>query len=134
LEKFSVEDRDLFCLAALYHDIGRINDGYDPDHGIASYDKLIKEKMMELSDQPEHEILKFLIQNHAIPDQSAYKKLNYYELSDVDRTLRLYDAFKDADGLDRVRIRDLNPEYLRTNSAHRLLLAAHQLYNQQIPY
>jgi len=134
LEKYSEEDKSLLCLAAVYHDIGRINDGYDPDHGIASYDKLIKENIIELADNQELEILKFLIHNHAIPDQSAYKKLNHYKLIDVDRTLKLYDAFKDADGLDRVRIKDLNPEYLRTASAHRLLLAAHQLYNQSLFY
>ncbi len=134
LEKYSTKDRELLCLAAVYHDIGRTNDGYDPDHGIASYDKLIRENLIKPADHQEQEILKFLIQNHAIPDQSAYKKLNHYNLNDVDRTLRLYDAFKDADGLDRVRINDLNPEYLRTNSAHRLLLAAHQLYKQQVIY
>ncbi|MDD3364616.1 MAG: HD domain-containing protein [Syntrophomonas sp.] len=130
LEKYNEEDRNLLCLASIYHDIGRKTDGYDPDHGIASYDKLINENLLELANHQDQEILKFLVQNHAIPDQSAYKKLNRYDIIDVDRTLRLYDAFKDADGLDRVRIKDLNPEYLRTGSAHRLLLAAHQLNSQ----
>ncbi|MDD2621124.1 MAG: HD domain-containing protein [Syntrophomonadaceae bacterium] len=129
LEKYQEEDKSILCLAAIYHDIGRSNDGYDPDHGIASYDKLRREKLLEPPNRQEQEILKYLVQNHAIPDQSAYKKINRYDLSDVDRTLRLYDAFKDADGLDRVRIKDLNPEYLRTRAAHRLLLVAHQLYN-----
>ena len=134
LEKNGKEDSRILGLASIYHDIGRINDGYDPDHGIASYDKLIQEHLLEMSDYQDREILRFLVQNHAIPDQSAYKKLNRYDLPDVDRTLRLYDAFKDADGLDRVRIKDLNPEYLRTDAAHRLLLAAHQLYSRQIVY
>ncbi|MEA4926860.1 MAG: hypothetical protein VB084_16325 [Syntrophomonadaceae bacterium] len=134
LEKYSAKDRALLGLAAVYHDIGRTNDGYDPDHGLASYAKLTREHLIGPADPQEREILKFLIQNHAIPDQSAYKKLSHYNLNDVDRTLRLYDAFKDADGLDRVRINDLNPEYLRTNSAQRLLLAAHQLYRQQVVY
>jgi HD domain. len=134
LEDYSKNDRDLLGWAAVYHDIGRTNDGYDPDHGMSSYDKLIKQNLLELDDDQEQEILRFLIQNHAIPDQSAYKKLSHYKLTDVDRTLKLYDAFKDADGLDRVRINDLNPEYLRTPSAHRLLLAAHQLYRQQVVY
>lgn len=134
LEDYSEEDKDLLGWAAIYHDIGRTNDGYDPDHGMASYDKIIRQHLLELDDYREQEILRFLVQNHAIPDKSAYKKLNSYKLTDVDRTLRLYDAFKDADGLDRVRISDLNPEYLRTPSAHRLLLAAHQLYRQQVVY
>lgn len=133
LENYNQADRKLLCMASIYHDIGRENDGYDPDHGNASYEKLCSEKLLAL-DKQDMEILRFLVQNHAIPDQSAYKKLNRYELADVDRTLRLYGAFKDADGLDRVRINDLNPEYLRTKSAHRLLLAAHQLFSQQIIY
>ncbi|MDD4802760.1 MAG: HD domain-containing protein [Syntrophomonas sp.] len=134
LEKYHEKDRSLLCLAAIYHDIGRNNDGYDPDHGMASYDKIISNKLIAADKYPELGILRFIVENHAIPDQSAYKYLNRYSLSDVDRTLRLYDAFKDADGLDRVRIRDLNPEYLRTGSAKRLLLAAHQLYTQKIHY
>ncbi|MEN6326400.1 MAG: hypothetical protein ABFD18_09395, partial [Syntrophomonas sp.] len=134
LEKYNEEERTLLCLASIYHDIGRVNDGYDPDHGIASYQKLIDENLLALANNQDQEILRFLVQNHAIPDQSAYKKLNHYDLGDVDRTLRLYDAFKDADGLDRVRIKDLNPEYLRTRSAYRLILAAHQLYSQKVIY
>lgn len=134
LEKYCEEDRNLLCLASIYHDIGRKNDGYDPDHGIASYNKLINQKLLELANHQDQEILRFIVHNHAIADQIAYKKLNHYDLIDVDRTLRLYDSFKDADGLDRVRLNDLNPAYFRTGSAHCLLLAAHQLYSQRVVY
>lgn len=134
LEKFSQQDANLLCLASIYHDIGRSNDGYDPEHGNASYEKVLHEHLPVPDQFQDQEILRFLIQNHAIPDQSAYKKLNQYNLAEVDRTLKLYDAFKDADGLDRVRIRDLNPEYLRTGSAQHLLLAAHQLYSGQVVF
>jgi len=133
-EGFDLEETDLLCLAAVYHDIGRTNDGYDPDHGLASYVKMTREKLSGLSTCQEQETLRFLVENHAIPDQTAYKKLNRYELGNVNKTLRLFDSFKDADGLDRVRLRDLNPEYLRTKAAHRLLLAAHQLYSQVVVY
>jgi len=132
LEKFPEQDATILGLASIYHDIGRSNDGYDPEHGMASYEKVLHDHLPVPDNSGDNEILRFLIQNHAIPDQSAFKKLNHYDLADVVRTLKLYDAFKDADGLDRVRIRDLNPEYLRTGSAHRLLLAAHQLYSGQI--
>lgn len=134
LENFDEKDQAILGLASIYHDIGRKNDGYDPDHGVASYNKLVDEQLEKINDIHENEILKFLVQNHAIPDQSAYKKINRYDLIDVKRTLRLYDAFKDADGLDRVRLKDLNPEYLRTVSAQRLILAAHQLYSQKVVY
>ncbi len=131
LEKYAQEDKVILCMAAIYHDIGRLTDGYDPDHGMASYDKVLEEKLTVADNPQDAEMLRFIVQNHAIPDQSAYKKLGRYDIDDVDRTWRLYDAFKDADGLDRVRINDLNPEYLRTPSAHRLLMLAHQLYNMQ---
>lgn len=134
LENFSEKDQAILGFASIYHDIGRKNDGYDPDHGLASYSKLINEQLLKLDDFHENEILRFLVQNHAIPDQSAYKKINRYALINVERTLRLYDAFKDADGLDRVRLKDLNPEYLRTDSAQRLILAAHQLYSRKVVY
>ncbi|MEN6325517.1 MAG: HD domain-containing protein [Syntrophomonas sp.] len=134
LENFNKRDQAILGFASIYHDIGRKNDGYDPDHGLASYSKLVNEQLIKLDDFHENEILKFLIQNHAIPDQSAYKKINRYNLMNVERTLKLYDAFKDADGLDRVRLKDLNPEYLRTGSAQRLILAAHQLYSQKVVY
>ncbi len=128
LERYSQADAHLLSLAAVFHDIGRENDGYDPGHGLASYTRIVKENLLALDDHQDRETLRFIVENHAIPDRCAYQKLDRYNLGDVERTLRLYDAFKDADGLDRVRLGDLNPDYLRTASAQRLLLAAHQLY------
>lgn len=131
LENYSAADEHILGLASIYHDIGRLTDGYDPEHGIASYEKILRLQLSPIADQNDLETLRFIIQNHAIPDQSAYKKLNRYELVDIERTLRVYAAFKDADGLDRVRINDMNPEYLRTASSHRLLLLAHQLFQME---
>jgi hypothetical protein len=37
-------------------------------------------------------------------------------------------VFKDADALDRWRIADLDPAFLRTKSAHRLLEGSHELW------
>lgn len=128
LEQYDLADANLLSLAAVYHDIGRENDGYDPGHGTASYNRVMKEQLLTWIDYEDQEILRFIVENHAIPDRSAYQKLDRYHLGDAERTLRLYHAFKDADGLDRVRLGDLNPDYLRTASAQRLLVAAHQLY------
>lgn len=130
LERYSDADRDLLGLASIYHDIGRIDDGYDPDHGLASYKKLIQAHLPVSENKEEREMLRFIIENHAIPDQRAHQKIDQYQIRDEDRTWRLFIAFKDADGLDRVRLQNLKSQYLRTASAHRLLLAAHQLYRQ----
>lgn len=129
LENLSDQERDLICLAAIYHDIGRLTDGYDTTHGIASYRKLVSKGLLTRIPATELETIRFIIELHAVADKAALKQLSKYELPDIDRTLKLYNLFKDADGLDRVRINDLNPDYLRNPGAHKLLLLAHQLYH-----
>jgi len=128
LEQLSGQDRDLICQAAIYHDIGRVTDGYDTGHGIASYRKMAGKGLLERVPAEEHETIRFIIEKHAVADKAALKQLSKYDLNDIEHTLKLYNIFKDADGLDRVRINDLNPDYLRSPSAHKLLLLAHQLY------
>lgn len=127
LEQLSAPDRDLICQASIYHDIGRITDGYDTSHGVASYKKLMDKDLISRISAAERENLRFVIELHAIADRAAHKQLHKYDLTDVTRTLKLYHVFKDADGLDRVRIRDLNLDYLRNPGAHKLVLLAHQL-------
>jgi len=84
--------------------------------------------LLERVPAEEHETIRFIIEKHAVADKAALKQLSKYDLNDIEHTLKLYNIFKDADGLDRVRINDLNPDYLRSPSAHKLLLLAHQLY------
>jgi hypothetical protein len=128
LEQLSAQDRDLICEAAVFHDIGRVTDGYDTSHGIASYRKLLAKGLEEFLPAENRETIRFIIELHAVADKAAAKQLSKYDLNDIDHTLRLYNIFKDADGLDRVRINDLNPDYLRSPGAHKLLLLAHQLF------
>ncbi len=130
LEKLSPADRDILARAAIYHDIGREDDGYDPGHGQASYARTCRECLVQWANPEDDEIFRFIVENHDLPDNKAYQRVQRYQLGEMDRTLRLYDTFKDADGLDRVRLGDLNPDYLRTASAPRLLLVAHQIYFQ----
>ncbi len=129
LENLSEQECDLICLAAIYHDIGRLTDGYDTTHGLASYRKLVSRGLLQQIPTAQLETIRFIIELHAVADQAALKQLNKYQLPDVDRALKLYNLFKDADGLDRVRINDLNPDYLRNPGAHKLLLLAHQLFH-----
>lgn len=130
LEKFSPSDQNLLTRAAICHDIGREDDGYDPGHGQASYDRTCRECLVQWTNPEDSEIFRFIVENHDLPDSKAYQRVQRYQLGEMDRTLRLYNTFKDADGLDRVRLGDLNPDYLRTASAPRLLLVAHQIYYQ----
>ncbi len=52
-----------------------------------------------------------------------------HELTERDESFRLTHLLKDADGLDRVRLGDLNPKYLRTPQAHDLVNFAQSLFD-----
>ena len=49
---------------------------------------------------------------------------------DFERTKRLAKLFKDADGLDRVRINHLDPAYLRNDFSKDLVDFAYDLYDR----
>ena len=126
MEGLSQRDRKLLCQAAIYHDIGRCNDNFDPEHGRESYHKVQLHQLSDLESE-EQEIFRFIIENHSISDQQAAELVKEYKVDDLQRLLTLYHIFKDADGLDRIRINDLDVKQLRTPSAHKLLLVAREL-------
>ncbi len=66
-------------------------------------------------------IIEFIMQYHCIGDEESREALDKLAWDDdiADRTWKLYQLFKDADGLDRVRIKDLNVDYLRTEAAQK---------------
>jgi len=129
LENLNAADTELLGRAALCHDMGRCNDNFDPQHGRASYQKAISLHLITLSSE-EQEILRFIIENHCISDRQAMALTDQYQVKDKERLLILYKVFKDADGLDRIRINDLNISKLRTPSAPKLLLVARELLEQ----
>ncbi len=120
---------DVLALAALYHDIGRTNDNYDPCHGRESYKKLSRLKLLADRSDEEREIIRFLIINHSIDDITAVQTISQYGVGDRNKALTLFYLFKDADGLERIRINDLDIRQLRTKSARKLPLLARQLLN-----
>ena len=48
----------------------------------------------------------------------------------MDRAIRLAKFFKDADGLDRVRINHLDPAYLRNSYSKDLVDFAYEFYDR----
>jgi hypothetical protein len=93
--------------AAAWHDIGRTHDGVDPDHGHQSVARIMDLNLA--CDLPPEmlEALLFAIEWHATDD----------ELAAHDARLRVLWTLKDADGLDRVRIYDLDVTRLRSDAA-----------------
>lgn len=129
----SPADRALLVKAALYHDIGRESDGPDERHGIRSTVRMQELGLFAPLAEQDCEMARFVINNHCISDAQAVVNLQHYDLADRDKAVRLLHLFKDADGLERVRIHDLDPAYLRTPYARTLpLLACQLLYHWSV--
>ena len=112
----AIRREELFWAAAV-HDVGRVDDGLDRGHGRRSaewvLDRLGAERPAAASSD-----LRFVAE-----------LCTWHEVADheVERlTLELL-VLKDADGLDRVRLGDLDPARLRLQHARRLVEAAARL-------
>lgn len=128
-QKLNYRDLQIILTAAKYHDIGRMNDKYDKKHGIKSFKKMQKLGLIyEEWDEEDINILQYIIENHCISDEEGIKKINEYQIQDRDRALLLYKILKDADGLDRVRLEDLDINYLRLPISKSLVMCAYEIY------
>lgn len=121
-------DREMLSAAARFHDIGRLNDWVCEEHGFRSVTRVMDNRLFDLVDSERFNSLAFLISYHCIDDRVAEECLREDKgIKDKERTRRLFKVFKDCDGLDRVRIRDLDARYLRTESAKAMQKAADEL-------
>lgn len=122
LLELPASDRKVLATAAIYHDTQRTNDDVDPTHGKASKEYYISNV---LRPSP---LVAFLCEYHCLPDENAYQEItrNRALSKNRKRAKLLYDIFKDADALDRIRfeIRDLNLNMLRLPVSKTLTLVA----------
>ena len=110
----SANDKKLLAIACCYHDIGRINDWTDDEHGFYSSQKMVKlelDQKHELSED-ELELVLDLITFHSLDDDQYIADGN---------DLLMYQIIKDADALDRLRFDDLDTKYLRLPESKRLI-------------
>ena len=116
-------ERKILAEAAIYHDTQRTNDDEDACHGAASaeyyHDDVAKPSFL----------VEFLCQYHCLPDEQGYTEIrNNKKLSrNRSQATRLYQVFKDADALDRIRlgsIRELDLNQLRLDVSKELTLVA----------
>jgi len=128
-EKLNDSDMEIVLTAAKFHDIGRTDDSYDEIHGILSFNKLLQLKLAD-KDMDDIHILHFIIDNHCISDSQGLENINKYQIKDKDRAIYLYNILKDADGLDRVRLNDMDIKYLRLPISKKLPLVAQQIYKK----
>ena len=97
----------------------RDNDGNDIKHGEASakyYAQFAKDHPALVNHE---KVIEQIIKYHCLPDEIGRSEINK-------RYLKLFDIFKDADALDRVRfgIRDLDINQLRTPEAKSMTMVA----------
>lgn len=112
--------------ASVYlHDIGRVNDGSVPRHGADSWARL--------ASLPE---VRALFRRGGVRDedlpaiQTAVSRHSHGEAREGEPHERLIKLLKDADGLDRVRLWDLDPRCLRCDAARKMVRFAEALYEE----
>ena len=118
------EDVRQYFHAACYHDVGRTFDGFDLYHGARSALQLeeLTGKTGELLVE-----LQAAVTAHAHPDSDMVTILKSFQPQNYPRTLELTCLLKDADNLDRVRLKDLDAKFMRHQAAKDLVPFAWRL-------
>lgn len=119
------EDTRLLLTACSYHDIGRIDDSLDDDHGRRSSEKLPSVVSLPAEDMA---IVQAAIYAHSIDDSKMENVMTSLSITDRQRALNIAKMLKDADALDRVRVYDLDPNYLRFPCSCQYVDFAYDLY------
>lgn len=124
-EGLSPEDTRLLLLACSYHDVGRIDDSLDELHGYRSSLELGR---LTGCTGEELRIMQAAVDAHSRSDTLLLPTVEKYHPADFQRARTIATLLKDADGLDRVRIWDLNPDYLRREASRSRVGFAQELY------
>ncbi|MCD8147610.1 MAG: HD domain-containing protein [Clostridiales bacterium] len=124
-EPLSPADTRLLLLACAYHDIGRENDSRDELHGWRAAQRL--QAVTGLAGE-DLKLVQAVVDAHSRDEADLRPTVEGYHLANLQRGLTLAALLKDADGLDRVRIWDLDPAYLRREASRQRVAFAKELY------
>lgn len=124
-EPLSLEDTRLLFLACCYHDVGRIDDSLDDLHGHRSAQQL--HRLTGLTGEA-LKTVQAAVDAHSRSDNVLKKTAEGYHLADFSRGMVIAELLKDSDGLDRVRIWDLDPRFLRRSASKQRAAFAKELY------
>ncbi len=108
-------DSDVVGWVAAFHDTQRWNDGIDAGHGTRAADWILERPSWLSSSIPIEEVA-YVCRWHVPGDEEAPAMTPELKV------------FKDADALDRWRIDDHDPAYLRTNATKKMLDARYSLW------
>jgi HD superfamily phosphodiesterase len=95
-------DARLVLAAALWHDIGRVNDGWDPQHGELSATRVVELDLHASLAGSDAGLVLFAVRYHCRDDEHG--ELSAVGEDDPERARRILRLLKDADALDRVRL------------------------------
>ena len=110
-EDLPEDDLRLLLEACAYHDVGRVDDSLDDDHGRRSSHQLAR---LTGRSGDELQMLMAAVEAHSRDDRDMTEIIRSHHPADYLRARRLAEMLKDSDGLDRVRIHQaLDPSYLR---------------------
>jgi len=120
-------------LAVAWHDIGRTHDGREPEHGANSVAKV--QRLGLAQGVGTHVLARtfFAMEHHSISDHVAVERAADLEPDhrpEPGTMLRVLWLLKDADGLDRVRIDDLDPAQLRYQESVSMVARAQRLLKE----
>lgn len=121
----SSAEREALHHAALWHDIGRTHDGADYYHGAKSAGKVIGRRLHEGVDGPVLDMALAAVTHHSGSEEHGERAMAW--AAEPIMALRVFRILKDADGLDRVRLGDLDPSYLRLDVSRRRIDRAWEL-------
>ena len=128
-EGISNRDFEIIVDACKYHDIGRENDFEDKFHGGRGANMLTF--LDDKYSSEELNYLKTIVTCHSMNDDMFDEVATLNGIQDIERCRKMYNILKDADGLDRVRLEYpyINVNYLRTETARRMVLFSYKLFN-----
>lgn len=118
--------REIVAVAALYHDIGRKSDNIDIVHGLLSWKRAKKYLDKDFTDN-DLKIIKYIIENHCVPDEEAHNNVNFYNIYNKEVAQRLLDIVKDADSLDIIRLEYFNESFLRLEVSKKIISFAYYI-------
>ena len=120
-------DTALLLLACSYHDVGRQDDWVDDLHGWRSAQRIgaITGRTGE-----DLKLLQGAVDAHSRKEAVLRETVAGYRPADLNRAVRLAQLLKDADGLDRVRLGDLDPSYLRRETSRSRAGLAFEVYRR----
>ena len=141
-EGFLAWEQEALFRAALWHDIGRTDDSADYYHGAKSAGKVLALGLHQGLEPLVYETALFAVTHHSGSEahgERAARRLEFFQpqgesfrrvLIPGDSALRVFQALKDADALDRVRLGDLDKSYLRFPSSRKRVDLASALLDE----